>query len=208
MVRSLGLGRLRNGARPKNGCISPSDRTTCITRRAGGRTEYPGDGSTGMETTICLLHDRAARPDRQTDRCRKHSGHQFFRLHCLVAMANNLLAIAKPLITDGHYGWMLAIMGACDAHQICVNGWWILCDVVAARPRRLGDSRSVRPASIGGSSPAGSRTSVPAHKGLANWIGTRCAVMWTSIRIRPKQNGPDISRSPGIVFGMPSNACR
>ncbi|HRI38959.1 MAG TPA: NAD(P)/FAD-dependent oxidoreductase [Nitrospira sp.] len=78
-------------------CAMVPDRTTRVTRRASSSTEYPGDGSTGMETTICLLHDWAPCPDRQTDRCRKHSGYQFFRLHCLVAMANDLLAKAPSL---------------------------------------------------------------------------------------------------------------
>lgn len=97
MAWGLGLGRLRDGAGPQNRCWASSDSATRTSRRAIGSPKYLGNGSTGMEATICLLHDRTARSDRETDRRRKYSRHQFFRFHRLVVVANDLLTETPSL---------------------------------------------------------------------------------------------------------------
>lgn len=99
-------------------------------------------------------------------------------------------------------------MRACDAHQTCVNGSWILFAAVEAKPRRLGGSRWARPVCTAGSSLAAWRTSVLGHKGLTNWIGSNCAGMWTLIPIGPKRNGHAISRCLDPASGTRYNDCR
>lgn len=70
-----------------------------------------------------------------------------------------------------------------------------------ARPKRLGDSGWGRRACIAGSSLAAWRTSAPALAGPTSWMGSRYAVMWRTIPIGRKQNGRDISKSPGMASG-------
>ncbi len=101
MTRSLGLGRLCDGTGSQNRCISSTNGTTRAPRRTIGGEQYLGDGSTGVEATVRLFYGRAAGPNRETDRCRKHSGHQLFQLHCLVAVENDLLTKTSSFREEG-----------------------------------------------------------------------------------------------------------
>ena len=99
-------------------------------------------------------------------------------------------------------------MRACDVHQTCGNGWWILFVAVAAKPRRLGGSRWERPVSTAGSGLAAWPTNGLVRAVPTSWIGTRCAVMWRLILIGPKRSGRDSSRCLARASGTRCNDCR
>ncbi len=86
------LGDCARRAGSQNREIAPPDCATRAARREGGGSECPGSHSRRPEETVPVLDARATGPHRETNRRGQHSRGELFRLHRLVAVADDLLA--------------------------------------------------------------------------------------------------------------------
>src|SRR5215831_8702263 len=104
---SLGIGGLRLCARPEDRAALS---TNCSTRHAtgqAGREKYRGNNSRTEKANISILNYRAARCDRTEKRSREHLGGEFFRLHGLVPLADDLPEQVAQARKEGARGFRL-----------------------------------------------------------------------------------------------------
>ena len=76
--------------------VTLSDGTT-VTTNTLVWTAYPGTHFRLPEEDVPVHDDRATGPHRETDRRGQHSWGKLFRLHCLVAVEDDLLAETAPI---------------------------------------------------------------------------------------------------------------
>src|SRR5215831_2515607 len=124
---SLGIGGLRLCARPEDRAALS---TNCSTRHAtgqAGREKYRGNNSRTEKENISVLDNRASRRDRTEKRSREHLGGEFFRLHGLVPLADDLPEQVAQARKEGARGFRLDSRSAfcqrpCALHDSAITG--------------------------------------------------------------------------------------